>query len=217
MLVWGTKGKLFRNDATYSTSCKNCGHLEHLSYILAKYFHLFWIPTILWEKEIGLICTKCNGSITGSAISADIRAEVRKSLLPPRKKAPYFTGLVLVALLAAVGAKAHYEHKHTLQDLVAHPQAHDIYIADMSEFVVIDKGETLRYGALRVETVLNEGQVVAKIGNLRSDKAQRIVTEVNTGKAGADEAFGDSAILIGPAELQALMDNGTIKDIVRKG
>lgn len=215
MLIWGTRGKVFKSNAAYAMDCPACGQREHLGYALAQYFHLFWIPTILWEKEVGLICTHCQRASSGNEVSPQVRTEVKQAVLSPLKKLPYFTGLFLIAALIAWGMHTSAEQKREMQEYVAHPQVGDFYIADMSGFLDIEKTDDIRFGLLRIIETSGE-QTMFKAGKVLSNKPEQIKTDVTRGKALADEYYISPALVINNADLQSLMDNGTFKDIIRK-
>lgn len=215
MLIWGTRGKVFKSNAAYAMDCPACGQREHLGYALAQYFHLFWIPTVLWEKEVGLICTHCQRATSGNEVSPQVRTEVKQAVLSPLKRLPYFTGLFLIAALIASGIHANAEQKREMQGYVADPHIGDIYVADMSEFLGIDKTDDIRFGLLRIIDI-SEGQAMFKAGNILSNKPEQIKADVTRGKALAEEYYLGPALVINKADLRPLMDNGTFKNIIRK-
>lgn len=214
MLIWGTKGTTFTADKNYALNCANCGHDEHVGLVLAKYFHLFWIPTFLWVQEVGLTCTHCQRFSCGNDVLPEVHAEVKRTSLPLIKKMPYFTGLFLLVAIFTWGYFSNVEHQRRTREFLAAPQVNDMYIADLSEFMKIEKGDTIRYGLMRVGDV-SEGQILLKVGRTLSNQERRIKDDARQGAALKEDYFLESALVLSRGDLQSLMDNGTIKDVMR--
>jgi hypothetical protein len=70
--------------------CDRCGSLTHHALVRSSYwFHLFWIPVVLFRLRHDLMCTKC-GERTGLAFSQAHRAFKDESLpLPARQRSAW--------------------------------------------------------------------------------------------------------------------------------
>ena len=214
MLIWGTKETTFKGRKTYPLCCEKCHKWEHVGYARAKYFHLFWVPTYLWAKELGLVCTACGHVTCGGLITQQVRKEVTRTVFSPLRRAPYFIGIpLLIALLAWTGHNDN-ERARTTRDYLAAPHVNDVYVADLSDYVVIAKGDPCRYGLLCVEGV-EEGEVRFKIGKSLSNKASRIKQDMELKATHQPGYFFEPLMSLSMGDLHAMLDNGTIQEIVR--
>jgi len=214
MLIWGTKETTFKGRKTYPLCCEKCHKWEHVGYARAKYFHLFWIPAWLWEKELGLVCTACGHVTCGGLVTQQIRKEVTRTVFSPLRRAPYFIGIPLLIALLTWTDHNDAERKRATQEILAAPQAGDIYVADLTDYVVIPAGDTCRYGLLCVEGV-EDGVVLLKVGKSLSSSATRSRLDVDLKETPQPGYFFEPRLSLGGGELRALLHNGAIKEVIR--
>lgn len=215
MLIWGTRETLFEGDKTYPQRCEGCGKWEQHGCVVAKYFHVFYIPIFLWETEVGLICSKCGRLSYGGLITPAVRKDVRRTVFTPLQRAPYFIGLAMLAVFLLLGGEAKADHDQRLGNLLAAPQKGDVYIVNLADILECFEGGDRRYWALRASDI-SQTHILFDLSKFLSGGRGPFREDARTGRIFENNYYEGCALRQERGSLTGLLDNGTIVDIYRK-
>lgn len=128
MIVYGTGSKDLGTRKLQGVKSPNCENSDIYATAVAKYAHIFWIPLFPYSKKY---FTTCEG--TGEVLEEKDMPQQLKDKLALEKhhfKTPFylFSGLILIALIAAYAVYASYEHDKEMAENVTHIEANDIMV-----------------------------------------------------------------------------------------
>ncbi|MBF9003284.1 MULTISPECIES: hypothetical protein [Vibrio] len=95
MIIFGTRGKTVSGPVIESHMCEHCGHNEYVTFGLLRYFHLYWIPSLVTSKKIGMECTHCRKSYMESELSQEQIQGIKPHVFNYQNTLPYFSGAIL--------------------------------------------------------------------------------------------------------------------------
>lgn len=104
MIIYGTRGKQLKKGMLVRGGCSHCENNQHLAVGVVKYFHIFWIPFLVFSKQKFLQCTHCRHTKEMSKIDEEQHAEAIKKLFSFKKTWAYYFGLwfILIAMAFAI-------------------------------------------------------------------------------------------------------------------
>ena len=152
MLIWGSKTKAIEGENIEGLACPECGKGQASTFGIIKYFHLFWIPTFLTSKTIGVECTHCKKTLIGNEIPEEFSESIRATLFTKRNTLPMFSGLLIIALIAS--SVVYMNHRDNLNDLayIEQPAENDLYVVDLTKLFE-EQEPTFKYGIMRIKNL----------------------------------------------------------------
>jgi len=162
MIIFGTRGKALSGDALQAV-CRSCGNSSHISFGVLRYFHIFWIPVFPTKKEAGLECQHCKYTLLGKDMPNEFKDKIKESIFPFKRTLPYFTGLILFAVLIVSGYASEMTRKDTEKTYVTAPQINDHLVVDLRALMDTETME-YPYGIMRATKVSDE-EVELQISN----------------------------------------------------
>src|SRR5262245_10018383 len=213
MLIFGSRGKAIWTGAEPTDHpCGFCGRRLLRPVVIQRYAHVFWIPFFPLRKRAFLECLHCKRLIGqdegGVALKPALRA-ARASARTPRR---YFTGLVLLAIMMAVGAVGDRIRSWRERGWIAEPAAGDIYVLDATE-LLSDPPDGFKHVVARVERVTDSkvDLYFGTYGYLTPSGAEHAIEKGDTDKAGY---FSKETAPVMRAMLEGWFEKGSIKAIV---
>ena len=98
-IVFGTKSRTRTGGPVLTELCPVCGHGQHFSYGITRYFQVFWIPIFPFRRILGLQCQQCHHTREGKELPEQTRMSLGPELFTFTRLLPYFAGIFLVAIL----------------------------------------------------------------------------------------------------------------------
>lgn len=100
LIFFGTRVSVIKQERVeHETTCPNC-QAKHsfISYTLARYFHIFWIPFIPLGKSNVIICSSCDANYKKHDFTDSIVSQLNRQdeLNPPRRPIWHGCGCLLI-------------------------------------------------------------------------------------------------------------------------
>lgn len=213
MIFFGTKGKVVAGEAVQGVQCPSCENSQYLSFGILRYFHLYWIPTFLTSKKVGMECTHCKRTLVDEEVPSHLVDQIKSRVFTTGNTLPMFSGLILIGLIVMGFAYTGQQVDKREATYIAQPAVNDYYIVDFREIFTESDGE-YPYGLLRVSDVSTSG-VEVQVGSMIYNLASGARQDIRDGKAAADDYYGPETILFELTELQDLRNSGAIHSVER--
>jgi hypothetical protein len=102
LIVLGTRSRARAGVPFFTETCPACGHGQHLSYGVTRYFQVFWIPIFPYRRVVGLRCLNCHHTREGKNLPEHVRNLVGQEMFSFARLLPYFAGIYLVVIMGAL-------------------------------------------------------------------------------------------------------------------
>ena len=102
MIIYGIRGKVIQGEPVKNVPCSHCDNDAHISFGVIQYFHLYWIPTFMCTKKVGLECVRCKNTIFDKEIPGDLSSTISSQLFNKSNILPMFSGLALIFIAILV-------------------------------------------------------------------------------------------------------------------
>lgn len=213
MIFFGSKGKLVAGEVVQGVQCSSCQNSEHASFGILKYFHLYWIPTFLTSRKVGLECTNCKRTLVGDEVPSHFVEQIKSGVFTTGNTLPMFSGLIIIGALVMMGMYAVQQDNAREATYIAQPAVDDYYVVKLTEiFEEVDS--EYPYGLMRIKDVSPTG-IEMQVANMAYNKASGVQSDIRQGKASADTYYGSETLLFALADLQQLKDSGAVYSIER--
>ena len=213
MIFFGSKGKVVAGEVVQGVQCPSCQHSEHASFGIMKYFHLYWIPTILTSKKAGMECTHCKHTLVGDELPSHLAEQIKDGVFTTGKTLPMFSGSIIICALIMMGAYAVQQDNAREATYAAQPAVNDYYVVKLTEiFKEVDT--EYPYGLMRITDVSSTG-IEMQVANMSYNKASGVQSDIRQGKASADTFYGPDTLVFELADLQHLNNSGAVYSIER--
>ncbi len=212
MIVYGTRAKETQSQHLSGVTCPACQSQQITTHGVQRYFHVYWLPLFPTKSFFLGKCGQCGYELNDSEMGG-AGAAVRAQQFSLAKKAPYFSGIAVIAVL--VVALFFVGEKSSEQDYayLAQPQAQDTYLVKLTGLVEgVDSGHP--YGVLRLESV-SDGVAHFKIGKVTYNKAKGARKDISSHKADASDYYSEGTLDIEVAKLPSLKHDGAIQSVYR--
>lgn len=213
LFVFGTRSKVFAGPPKRGVSCRACGHDEHATSGVLRWFHVFFVPVFPTRKQVAMQCVHCKKALVGAEVPERLRDELAAALFPARRVAPMFVGTLLAALLVlAVVAAGGAESKRQAEYL-ARPAAGDCYVVKLAGLgPTADAAHP--FGILQAVSVA-DGQVRLRVANRAYSSGLAAVKALRRGPAADGMSFVDAPVTLPVADLPGLKARGTLYAVKR--
>ena len=213
MIFFGSKGKVVAGELVQGVQCSSCEHSQHTSFGILNYFHIYWIPTFLTSKKVGLECAHCKKTLVGDEVPSHFVDEIKPGVFTTGNTLPMFSGLILIGLIAIGLTYAGQQADVREATYITQPAVNDYYVVDFTEMYTEADSE-YPYGLLRVANV-SSGVVELQVGSMIYNRTTGVRSDIRDGKAAAENYYESETLHFGLAELQGLKESGAIRSIVR--
>lgn|SRR5574343_841012 len=201
MIISGTKIKLLESE-TIPDTCTFCGNSNCVDInVMQKYTHVFWLPFVPIGKSAQSKCRHCKHTLEGKELPDSFQEVYQRNKLSSKAPVWMYSGLLLVFFLISFGVYSSNKNDQKNLQLVAAPQAGDVYHLRTSNS---------QYTLARVNAV--KGDTVFLLwSKMETDK----ITGLSKILAIGNDAFNDSAEPILLSDLKHKLETDEIIDIER--
>ena len=213
MIIFGIREKKHTCEAVINVVCKNCGHTQHVSFGISRYFHMFWVPLMVTSRQVGLRCSNCSKVSVNDDIPLEEQQRIRKNIFTPLRTLPlYFGSFLLIAILSLLYF-AHLDNEKEELARIQSPRVHDVYSTDLSAMFPDQEFGEYRLGAMRILSVTDEGVllVISKESFIDILKLSKNITR----NGGSEEFYGDKTLFLSNEDVINLYNAETIRSITR--
>ena len=213
MIFFGTKGKVIAGNEVQGMQCPSCQNGQFVSFGIMNYFHLYWIPTILTSRKVGVECTHCKKTLIGDEVPPHLTEQIKDGVFSTAKTIPMFSGLIIIALVGLGIANAVRQDSARADTYMAKPAVDDYYIVDFAKiFTEVDP--EYHYGVMRITNVTSTG-VEMQVSTIAYNMASGVRDDIRDGKAAADSYYEEGTITFEFDEMRAYADDGAVYSIER--
>jgi len=212
MIFFGTKGKVVQGQLVDGLECPSCNNREFISFGVMRYFHLYWIPTLMTSRQVGIECLHCKKTLMDKEIPAEVRQALSSKLFTRGRIVPLFSGLILIAVLFAGVAFVAKQDADNEAVYIQQPMVNDLYLVDYSR-VFNDDDIEFRHGVMRVVSV-NGDKVKFQLSTHAFDRVSGVRKDVRDGNAHVDSYY-DETMFMSLNELLSLRSGGGLHGITR--
>ena len=213
MIFFGSKGKIVAGEVMQGVQCPSCENSQHASFGILKYFHLYWIPTFLTSRKVGMECTNCKRTLVGDEVPTHLVDQIKSGVFTTGNTLPMFSGLIIIGLIAIGLTYAGQQTDSREATYITQPAVSDYYVVDFTK-IYSEADAEYPYGLMRVSDVSPSG-IEVQIGSMIYNLASAVRMDISEGKAAADNYYEPDTILFELAELQELRNSGAIHSIQR--
>ena len=214
MIFFGTKGKVIAGDQVHGVQCPNCQNGQFVSFGILNYFHLYWIPTFLTSKKVGMECTNCKRTLVGEEVPSHLAGQIKDSVFTTGRTLPMYTGLFIIALIGLGIAYVAEQDNAREETYVAQPAVNDYYIVDFAK-IFTEADPEYHYGVMQI-TNLTPTDVEMRISTIAYNIASGVRDDIRDGKAAADSYYEEGTITIEIDALREFVDGGAVHSIERQ-
>lgn len=214
MIFFGTKGKVIAGDAVQGAVCPSCQNSQFVSFGILNYFHLYWIPTFLTSKQVGMECSHCKKTLVGEEVPSHLSEQIKDGVFTTGRILPMFSGLILIALVGLGMTYAVQQDAAEEERFLAQPAVDDYYIVDFAKiFTEVDP--EYHFGVMQVTNVASDS-VEMRVSNIAYNRASGVRQDIRDGSAAADSYYDEGTISFEMGELQSYSDAGAVHGIERQ-
>jgi hypothetical protein len=213
-LIYGNRARQHTGAYVTSIPCTRCGHSTLSSFGVTRYFHLFWLPMFITSRPFGLTCGNCSHVVDKRELSEGDAQKVKATLFSPLNTLPFFTGSILIALLA-VFIYWHGLEKDRIQlGYLDNPRVGDVYCADYSKlFPDADVGK-FKHGAMRIASLDPDGILFA-VSNEAYESKLSLFRKTTHDFPENDDYYTQQEIVIPLDSVKEMYRVGTFNEIHR--
>lgn len=214
MIFFGTKGKVVAGDQVQGVQCPNCQNGQFESFGILSYFHLYWIPTFLTSKKVGLECTHCKRTLVGDEVPSHLVEQIKDNVFTTGRTLPMFSGFFIIALIGLGIANVARQDNAREETYLAQPAVDDYYIVDFAKIFNAADPE-YHYGVMQITNV-TPTDVEMRISTVAFNMASGVRQDIKDGMAAADSYYEEGTVTIEIGELQAFAETGAVHSIERR-
>ncbi|WP_432467871.1 hypothetical protein [Agarivorans sp. Z349TD_8] len=213
MIFFGSKGKSISGQVIEGLQCPSCENEQFITFGLLRYFHLYWIPTFVTSKKVGIECTHCKKTLIGKELPSDLAKQIKKTVYNLKNTLPMFSGLIIIACLALT--LSYSLQQNSLQEVayIEQPAINDIYIVNFTK-IFPQADSKYKYGLIRIKQV-SENKIQFQVSQIAYNKAAGARKDIEENKALADSYYDDEPLSFDIKQLKLMKDSGAIYSIER--
>ena len=200
MIIYGTKAVHLNSARAESVLCTNCSTKGSIIIsVFRQHAHIFWIPLFPIGKKGVSQCANCKNTYTSSEMPQSIKAEYNKIKGDVKGPIWQFAGLVIIAIVVALGNYRSGENEKLNEVYLNEPQVGDVY-----EYKV----ENGNYSTYKVIEVVQDSVYV-------SPNEYEITKSSKLYKIDKEENYADFYYAFSKQEIKDMYSSKEIMDINR--
>ncbi len=213
MIFFGSKGKTISGQLVEGIQCPNCESQKFITFGIIRYFHLYWIPTFITSKAVGIECTHCKKTLIDKELPGDLSKDIKGTVFNKKNTTPMFSGLIIIAFLALF--ITYTVQKDNMQEVayIEQPAINDLYIVDFTK-IFTDTDPKYKYGLMRIKQISSD-QVELEVSEIAYNKTSGVRKDIREGKTSSDSYYDSEPFYIDIIKLKAMKDTGAISSIER--
>ncbi|WP_350285689.1 hypothetical protein [uncultured Croceitalea sp.] len=201
MIIYGYRSTHLKTGALPNVKCPNCGSQTQMTTsVYGRHVHIFWIP-LFPAGKIGVFeCQHCHKGFKKKALGQDAKLAYKNFKTTVKTPIWKYSGLMIIALLVALGFYSSSKDKERVQQLVKEPAMFDVYTF---------RTEQNYYSTFKVSQVF-EDSIYVNYNNFETNKL--------TGVKDIDkkENYQDSLYYVLTVnDIKALEASGDLMDVCR--
>ncbi len=214
MIFFGTKAKMVSGQVIELPPCPSCENKEFVTFGIIRYFHLYWIPTFITSKKVGVECVHCKKTMLGKEIPLDLAKQIKSSVFTKGQSLPLFTGLFIIAVLGILLAKSVHQNNLNEAEYIQYPANNDIYIVDFKKLFPNSDAD-YKYGLLKIKSIVS-GEIEFQVGNMVYNKRSGLTKDISSNKTSRDSYYDDEPYYVDVDKLKKMKGLGIIDSIKRQ-
>ena len=213
MIFFGTKGKILSGKVVEDIQCPSCENHQFISFGIIRYFHIFWIPTFITSRKVGIECTHCKRTLIGEEISKELSKQIEATVFNKQNTIPLFSGLIIIVFLFLLGM---YEVEKTNireNTYIEQPAINDLYIVNFNK-IFTETDPKYKYGLMKIKKV-SLGQVEFQVSKVIYNRASGVRKDIRERKTLSESYYEKDFLYIDIDKLKKMKDDGAINSIKR--
>lgn len=204
MIIYGWNSKNIKQAPIENHKCGYCGDKNSQLAVIAQYFHIFWIPLLVYRKSIHVVCMSCKLYLEEKEFPPEDH-EFKQKLKTLKKavRTPIYLYAGLIVLAVGIGHVIFksLQNNYLQSGYIQNPEIGDVY-------VLKDPDELSRYNhyLLKVEDIVGDSLHVT----FNSFSYNSVIEELN-----ASDGFYDVWYSMHINELHELDQSGELKKVIR--
>ena len=213
MFFFGTKTKIVSGQMFQGLQCPSCENREFITFGVIRYFHLYWIPTFVTSKSVGIECTHCKKNLIDKDLPTELLGDIKANVFNKKNTIPMFSGLIIILCLALFIINNGRQDNMKEAAYIEQPIINDLYIVNFNKiFSLSDKN--YKYGAMRIKSI-QSGQVELQISEIVYDKTSGVRKDIRERKTSMDAYYDSEPIYMDLDKLKTMKESGAIHSIER--
>jgi len=212
-VFFGTKGKILPGEMIEGIQCPSCKNQQFISFGIVRYFHIFWIPTFITSRKVGIECTHCKRTLIGEEISNKSSKQIKAIVFNKKNTIPLFSGVIIITFLFLL---AMYEgNKTSIREYtyIEQPAINDIYTVNFNKLFT-DTETKYKYGLMKISSMSLE-KIKFKVSKKAYNKVSGVWKDIREIKTLPRSYYDKDFLYISINELKKLKDSGAIYSIDR--
>lgn len=210
MIFFGTRGKTIVGKEIEEAPCPSCGQNKFITFGVLRYFHLYWIPTFITSKSVGVECLHCKKTLMGKEISADTTKHIKQQVFNKGNTLPMFSGLFILAAAFLFMLYIGQRNSNLEDAYLAQPKINDMYIVNMHK-IFPNTDKKYKYGLMRIRHI-GATKVEFQVSKVVYNKTSGLRKDIRQGKASSADYYTDQPFII---SLTMLKKMGAIFSVKR--
>lgn len=213
MIFFGTKGRVVAGEAVQGVQCPSCENSQFTSFGIIRYFHLYWIPTFLTSRKVGMECMHCKNTLIDDEVPSHLSEQIKSGVFSTGNTLPMFSGLIIIGLLA-MGLMYMSKQDDALEaTYIAQPEINDFYVVKLTE-IFVEADAEYPYGLMRIAEVSPEGFEM-NIATMMYNLPTGVQDDIRSGKAMAADYYSPDLVHFDISEIEQMQEDGAIYSIER--
>jgi hypothetical protein len=213
MIFFGTRGKTVSGQVVEGIQCPSCENQKFITFGIIRYFHLYWIPTLLTSKKVGVECTHCKRTLIDKEIPAELGDQIKASVFTKKNTIPMFSGLIIIAFVVLFGVLVGQQGSRQAAAYIEQPAINDLYIVDFTK-IFNDVDPKYKYGLMRIKNI-SSGQAEFEVSNIAYNKASGVRKDIRERKTSSASYYDSEPLYVDIGKLKSMKDSKAIYSIDR--
>jgi len=213
VIFFGSKGKTISGQLVEGIQCPNCDSQKFTTFGIIRYFHLYWIPTFITSKAVGIECTHCKRTLIDNELPEDLSIDIKGNVFNKKNTIPMFSGLMIIAILALFVTYTVQQDNAQEAAYIEQPAINDLYIVDFTK-IFTDTDPKYKYGILRIKQI-SSGQAEFQVSQIAYNKTSGVRKDIREGKTSSDSYYDSEPFYIDISKLKTMKDTRAINSIER--
>ena len=181
MIFFGSKGRVVAGEAVQGVQCPSCQQTQFASFGILNYFHIYWIPTFLTSRKVGMECMHCKNTLIDDEVPSHLTEQIKSGVFSTGNTLPMFSGLIIIGLLA-MGLMYMSQQDDALEaTYIAQPEINDFYVVKLTE-IFVEADSEYPYGLMRVGEISPDG-LEMQIATMMYNLPTGVQDDIRSGKA----------------------------------